>query len=147
MEKQRICYTIGYGNNIFNEFLNRLLDNTIKIVVDVRSYPQSQRPEFNAENLKVKLPENEIVYCHYPLLGGMGKRSYIEYMESADFRKGFADLLYQINRKADNDTKIALMCAEKNPRNCHRRHIAEKLEKEGIMVIHLTDPGQAFLPF
>jgi uncharacterized protein (DUF488 family) len=93
MEKRKICYTIGYGNSIFNEFLNRLQDNSIKIVVDVRSYPQSQRPEFNAENLEVKFPENEIAYYHYPLLGGMGKCSYIEYMKSADFRKGFTDLL------------------------------------------------------
>ncbi|ODV49802.1 MULTISPECIES: DUF488 domain-containing protein [Methanohalophilus] len=90
MEDGQICYTIGYGNSIFNEFLNRLQDNSIKIVVDVRSYPQSQRPEYNAENLEVKLPENEIAYYHYPLLGGMGKRSYIEYMESAGFRKEFA---------------------------------------------------------
>ncbi|ADE36102.1 DUF488 domain-containing protein [Methanohalophilus mahii] len=147
MEDRRICYTIGYGNSIFNEFLNRLLDNSVKIVIDVRSYPQSQRLEFNAENLKMKLPENEIVYYHYPLLGGRGKRSYIEYMKSADFMKGFADLLYQIKRSADNDTKIALMCAEKNPRNCHRRHIAERLEKEGIKVMHLTETGQESLTF
>jgi len=39
------------------------------------------------------------------------------------------------------------MCAEKNPRNCHRRHIAERLENEGIKVIHLTEPGQASLIF
>jgi uncharacterized protein (DUF488 family) len=34
-----------------------------------------------------------------------------------------------------------VMCAEKLPWKCHRRFIAQQLEKRGCKVIHLIDKG------
>ncbi|MCC7577188.1 MAG: DUF488 domain-containing protein, partial [Methanomethylovorans sp.] len=36
-----------------------------------------------------------------------------------------------------------LMCAEKNPKDCHRRYLAQHLEQQsGIKIVHLTETGQ-----
>jgi uncharacterized protein (DUF488 family) len=52
------------------------------------------------------------------------------------------DKIKEVN---SNGSGIVLMCAEKNPKNCHRYKLSNELEISGIRVIHLTDPGQADL--
>jgi uncharacterized protein (DUF488 family) len=37
----------------------------------------------------------------------------------------------------------AVLCAERSPRHCHRRLIADYLALRGVEVVHLLEPGSA----
>ena len=44
---------------------------------------------------------------------------------------------------AARDEAACIMCAESNPDECHRRHIADWLVARGHRVWHLLAPGRA----
>jgi len=142
-----ICHTIGYGNRSFEEFIELLRKHGISHLVDVRSYPHSGREEFNVEYLMEELPKREFRYIACPHLGGIRKIQYQKYMKSEEFGNTISRL-YSLIQKAENaNTGIAIMCAEKNPRNCHRNYIAQELEKKGVRMVHIIEPGQTPLIF
>lgn len=142
-----ICHTIGYGNRSFEEFIGLLRKHGISHLIDVRSYPHSEREEFNAEYLMAEFPKRELKYTSCPELGGIRKIPYPEYMKTAEFEKTVSRLHSLIKKVNNENTGIALMCAEKNPRNCHRHFISQELEKRGVRMIHITEPGQTSLIF
>jgi uncharacterized protein (DUF488 family) len=46
-------YTIGHGNHPIHKFIALLNDNSIQLLVDVRSMPYSRyNPQYNRENLE-----------------------------------------------------------------------------------------------
>ncbi|AKB85648.1 DUF488 family protein [Methanococcoides methylutens] len=145
MDEDNRCYTIGYGNRSLDEFIEILQQYGLSCLIDVRSYPHSVREEFNKENLEVVLPKYNITYSHCPGLGGLREESYTDYMRTDKFRGYFTKLIDKIIEVNSNSSGIVLMCAEKNPKGCHRYKLSNELESSGIRVIHLTDPGQADL--
>ena len=145
--KKKKIYTIGHSNRTINKFIEILIKNKIRCVVDVRSYPGSAWvPHFNKKVLKPKLAKYKIRYVHLPLLGGRRKlktvihtsirapgfSSYAEYMMTDDFHKGLAGLKAVANR-----CRTAYMCAEGPWWRCHRRMISDRLEYDGYNVYHL----------
>lgn len=145
MDEDTRCYTIGYGNRSLEEFIDILQQYDLSCLVDIRSYPHSVREEFNKENLEIVMPKYNIAYSHCPGLGGLREESYTDYMKTDEFRGYFAKLTGKIKEINSNGSDVVLMCAEKNPKNCHRYKLSNELEASGIRVIHLTDPGQADL--
>ena len=139
------CYTIGYGNRTLDEFIGMLHDNRISHLVDVRRFPQSWVEDFSKEKLEESLPGYGIAYFHCPDVGGLRESTYIEYMNTNEFKDSFSKLLAKITWVNKTGGRIVLMCAEKNPKNCHRYHLSLHLEKEGVKVIHLTESGQMSL--
>ncbi|WP_235856138.1 DUF488 domain-containing protein [Methanolobus halotolerans] len=139
------CYTIGYGNRSFDELLEMLLANRITDLVDIRRYPQSTFEDFNKEYLEKALPKNGIRYVHCEGVGGMRDSTYTEYMGTDEFRGDFERLQRFILRVNRDGGKIALMCAEKSPKGCHRYYLSNKLEENSVEVIHLVEPGQMSL--
>ena len=122
----------------------------IQCLVDVRSYPGSRRnPQFSREELTALLSKHGIVYeWEGESLGGFRKpkadskhvalrsegfRGYADYMESAEFKKA-AELLIEEAKQ----TKIAYMCAERRPWQCHRHLISDYLVMRGLRVTHLV---------
>ena len=142
-----VCHTIGYGNRSFEEFSDLLRNYKISHLVDVRSYPDSGRDDFNSERLATELPKRELKYISCPQLGGIRKIPYHEFMKSAEFENSISRLQSLIKRIENDNSGIVLMCAEKKPRNCHRHYIAQELEKRGVRVIHIIEPGQTSLIF
>lgn len=136
------CYSIGYGNRSFYDFVQILIENRITNLVDIRRYPQSTFDDFNKESLERSLPLNNIIYTHCEGVGGMRDSTYNEYMGTGEFRNSFAELLNYINKVNNKGGRIVLMCAEKSPKECHRRYLAQQLEQVGIKMIHLTERGQ-----
>ncbi|UGV39861.1 DUF488 domain-containing protein [Methanococcoides orientis] len=145
MDEDARCYTVGYGNRSLEEFIDILQQYDLSYLVDIRSYPHSVREEFNKENLEIVLPKYNIVYSHCPGLGGLREESYINYIGTDEFREYFKKLIGKIKEVNSNGSDVVLMCAEKNPKNCHRYKLSNELESSGIRVIHLTNPGQADL--
>lgn len=122
-----------------------LAENRISNLVDIRRYPQSTFDDFNKESLEKSLPLHNILYIHCEGVGGMRDSTYLEYMETDEFRNSFAKLLAYIVRIHEAGGKVVLMCAEKSPKGCHRHYLSIKMEENDIEVIHLIEPGQVSL--
>jgi len=105
--------------------------------VDVRAFPVSRRhPQFSREPLSATLQAARIAYeWQGKALGGYRKVSYPEHMKTAPFRESAAALA------ARADT-VCIMCAESDPADCHRSHIADWLVAHGSDVVHLLAPGR-----
>lgn len=120
-------YTIGCSNQSIEEFINLLLVNKITAIADVRSTPYSRfTPQFNAEALSELLNKKGIKYLSFSKEFGArredesdysnGKVDYNKVIESEKFIKG----IDRIKNGIMKGFKIALMCTEKDPIDCHR---------------------------
>jgi uncharacterized protein (DUF488 family) len=110
----------------------------VRTLIDVRAFPVSRRhPQFSREPLVATLDEAGIRYeWHGKALGGYRNVPYQQHMKTPAFRAAAAAL------EARTDA-VCVMCAESNPDDCHRRHIADWLAARGERVVHLLAPGRA----
>jgi uncharacterized protein (DUF488 family) len=92
---------------------------------------RKRHPHFSREALAEALSGRGIGYRHFPSLGG-------KYKVTAQFGEGLDQLI-----AAAAESVVAAMCAEADPMNCHRRHIADAAAARGVDVIHLL-PGGGF---
>lgn len=109
----------------------------MRTLIDVRAFPVSRRhPQFSREPLAAALRAAQISYeWQGKALGGYRKVPYSEHMKTALFREAAAAL-------AARGDAVCILCAESNPANCHRAHIADWLVKHGHRVVHLVAPGR-----
>ena len=144
------CFTIGHGNNPIDLFIGSVRTAGIDTIIDVRSSPYSRfNPHFNRENLEKSLKERDIHYQFMgDLLGGRytdpsrlfpdGTVDYRKVQDTELFKEGISRLLAIIS----GGKTIALMCAEKEPEQCHRfLLIAPILEEAGVRVVHVRGDG------
>jgi uncharacterized protein (DUF488 family) len=129
---------VGHGARSAAELVSILEEAQIHVLVDVRAYPASKRhPQFTRESLAATLRHAGIGYewLGKPL-GGYRRVAYIEHMKTTEFREAAAAL-------AARAEPLCIMCAESDPADCHRRHIADWLVMRGHRVVHLLAPGRA----
>lgn len=126
-------YTIGYETKDIDRFLELLEEKGISRLIDVRSNPRSRRNEFSKENLKEGLFRKSIAYKHIPEVGGL-EEDYEKKMEGEEWKEGFNEL-----KESAKEEKAVLMCLEDDPNECHRKYIADELEKEGWEVVHISE--------
>ena len=144
-----MIYTIGHSNHPIERFLGLLQPHGITAVADVRSTPYSRfNPQFRREKLQAALAA---VGIQYVFLGqelgarsqdpacydGEGRVSYAKLARTELFRKGIARL-----RAGMADHRISLMCAEREPLECHRTIlVARELVRAGVPVTHILGDG------
>ncbi|QQO07892.1 DUF488 domain-containing protein [Breznakiella homolactica] len=139
-------YTIGYSGFSLDAFIQTITARGISLVIDVRSQPFSRYyNEYNRENLEKVLSRCRIHYRSYAAeLGGKqtDRRYYTagtyfdfeRYAQSESFAAGFE----KVKQSLERGYSISLMCAEKDPFNCHRAiMIARVFHEAGFKVIHL----------
>ena len=141
-------YTIGHSNHPVEHFLHLLGQHGIEAVADVRSSPYSRfNPQYNRENLQGSLQAAGI---RYVFLGReLGARSedpscyrdnqvqYDRLARTGLFRSGIRRVL-----EGADQYRIALMCAEKEPLQCHRTIlVTRELEKQGMAIRHILADG------
>jgi len=122
-----MLYTIGHSNCGFLEFLKKLKDHSINILVDVRTFPRSRFcPHFNKKSFEEKLVIKNIKYLFRGKnLGGMGLN--IRYEETIDE-------VFDLSK----ENNVCLMCSEKDYKKCHRYQLlTPEFEKRGLSVKHL----------
>jgi uncharacterized protein (DUF488 family) len=133
--------TIGHSNHPIEKFVDLLVRGGVALLVDVRSMPYSRRfPQFSRERLQKSLADAGIDYVWQgEALGGMAKgiRNYAEAAARPEFRQALDHVI-----ETANETTLCLMCAEKEPMECHRtvlvsRHLAER----GAAIEHLLADG------
>ncbi len=147
-------FTIGHGNRPPEELMTMLSAAGVTTLVDVRAKPQSTRhPQFNEDALRETCSQASIVY-HWagrhlggrrPLRAGSqhialdeGRRGFADHMGSEIFKKAVAQLL-----SLATQAPTAMLCAERDPGQCHRELIADYLLLQGMRVVHLLAPGES----
>jgi uncharacterized protein (DUF488 family) len=142
-------FTIGHSNHPIERFIELLRDAGITAIADVRSTPASRRyPWFNQARLATRLADKGIAYV--PLgdaLGGRprdprlyrddGVADYAAMASTDEFRAG-------LDRVAEGTRRyrVCLMCAEREPLDCHRcLLVARALKTRGFAIGHLLADG------
>ncbi|MHB9034462.1 MAG: DUF488 domain-containing protein [Anaerolineae bacterium] len=154
-----VIYTIGHSNVPVSELVRLLEMYSIRQVADVRSIPYSRHnPQYNRELLAGTLLASGIAYRWMgDTLGGrprdpalytdqcppdapaacLRSLDYPRVWQLESFRRGIAELL-ELARRAPT----ALLCAENDPRKCHRHHlIGVYLSYKGVVVWHIRGDG------
>lgn len=139
-------YSIGHGNKTIEDFIKELESFDIRYLIDIRSKPFSKwNPQFNQTIFKMEIERNGIKYVFLgDKLGGLpddrscydsnGKVVY-DFMKDKDFFKEGLNRLITANEKA---IKVAIMCSESKPEECHRtKLIGEELLKLDISINHI----------
>ena len=141
-------FTIGHSTHSWEKFLELLRQHHIEAVADVRSSPYSQfNPHFNREPLQLALRQQGISYVFLgeelgarrsePECYVNGKVDYSLIARTPSFKRGL-DRLVQGAAKM----RVAIMCAEKDPLDCHRCIlVSPRLKERGIDVQHIHDDG------
>jgi len=145
----RSVLTIGHSNHPVEAFVELLQHHGVTALADVRSAPYSRfAPQFNREALDRSLKASSIKYVFLGReLGARpderscyenGRVQYARLARTDWFRSG----LDRVVRGA-NDYRIALMCAEKEPLECHRALlVARALDELGVPVEHILPDGR-----
>lgn len=149
-ENGKLIFTIGHSNQGSQTFLKLLTDNFIQILVDVRSSPHSRfAGQFNAITLKKALADRGIKYLYMGNeLGGRpsepsmydeeGHALYHLMARSPLFLKAVRRLL-----KGSENRRIALMCSEEDPSECHRYLLVGRVVgQNGVKVLHIRADGR-----
>lgn len=143
-----VIYTIGHSSHSLETFIQYLRKHGITAVVDVRFSPYSRyNPQFNRETLAAALARAGIAYLFLgEELGGRsrdascyenGRVVYSRLAARAEFRRGIDRLL-----EGSQQDRLALMCAEKEPLECHRTIlICRHLHERGVPIRHILGDG------
>lgn len=121
-------FTIGYSGKNFDEFVKIIKHHKIDVVADVRSQPYSSfSPDFSKNDLENGL---RIYGVKYVFLGKElgarreepecyvnGRVVYRLVEKAPAFKQGIDRLLDGLKNK---HLRVALLCAEKDPLDCHR---------------------------
>jgi len=119
--------TIGYGNMNVNDFIQRLVDNRVNCIVDIRTRPYSKfNISFNKEEFRDRLADYKISYFwlgnklggkydKISLCNSKGVVDYEKVAETERFKEGLNELI-----KFCETRNVCIMCSEKDPLKCHR---------------------------
>jgi uncharacterized protein (DUF488 family) len=141
-------YTVGHSNHPIEKFVGLLTPHGIGAVADVRSRPFSRRhPQFNKDRLAAHLAQHGITYVFLgrelgarsedPDCYENGKVRYPRLAATASFKTGIDRVLAGAQKY-----RVALMCAEKQPLDCHRTLLVSRaLEQTGVSILHILSDG------
>ena len=141
--------TVGHSTLPYDRFLALLLDASVSAVADVRSAPYSRQfPHFNRDILREELRSDRIAYVFLGKeLGGRPKDKHLFRNGVADYEKmarteQFAKGLDRVIEGAKK-YRIALMCSEHDPLDCHRcLLVGRALKQRGAAVRHILSSGE-----
>ena len=144
-----IVYTVGHSTLPLADFVGVLARNEITVLADVRSSPYSRfNPQFNREPLQDELRARGVRYVFLgkelgarsddPSCYASGQVQFDRLARTKLFESGIERI-----RTGASDYRIALMCAEREPLECHRTIlVARELEKCGVEIRHILSSGQ-----
>lgn len=141
-------FTVGHGDRPVDELLELLRCAGVTLIVDVRAYPSSRRhPQFRRELLAATLAAAGLGYrWEGRALGGFRRpstasphtalppelRGFADHMGTDDFHAAVAGLV-----ELAGNARPAVLCAERDPAQCHRGLISDALVAAGHPVTHL----------
>lgn len=141
--------SIGHSTLEYEQFAARLNEAGVTAIADVRTSPFSRNfAHFNRDVLKDALARDGIAYVFLGKeLGGRpkGEKYYTDGI--ADYEKMAQSDLFQkgLERVEQGARKyrIAMMCSERNPLDCHRcLLVGRSLAERGVTVSHILSDGR-----
>ena len=144
-------YSIGHSTHSKQRFSALLQRADINAIADVRSSPFSRHlPHFTQNELKQWLKQNGVSYVFLgnelggrpanPALYRSGVADYEAMAATKSFLEGLDRLI-----KGIESHRIAMMCSEHDPLDCHRfLLVARRLAERGLSVGHLMPHGEIY---
>ncbi len=148
-ENKKSIFTIGYEGISLENYLNKLVKNNIKLLVDVRKNPLSMKYGFSKTLLKTFCESLGIKYVHIPEVGiNSNQRQTLERQEDYDMLfesykkttlKETSTKQQEIINLLNEYNRIALTCFESNICQCHRLPLVESLKsiESDLVVEHI----------
>jgi uncharacterized protein (DUF488 family) len=141
-------FTIGHSNIPIERFVALLRPAHVTTIADVRSVPLSRRfPWFSKNNLAKNLAREGIDYTAMGEVFGGRPRDERLYRDSvADYEAmanapHYQGALARLIAEAER-SRICLMCAEREPLDCHRcLLVARSLAERGVSIGHILYDG------
>ena len=142
-------FTIGHSTHSLDTLAGLLRQHDVTALADVRSSPYSRfNPQFNKDSLERDLKVRGIQYVFLgrelgarptdPACYENGRVSFPRLAKSELFRSGLDRVML-----GSQKYRIALMCAEKEPLECHRTIlVARALIERGAVVEHILADGR-----
>ena len=140
--------TVGHSNHPLETFVSLLRQHGVTTLADVRSAPYSRfNPQFNRKAFDAALQAHGIAYLFMgQTLGGRpedrscyenGRVRYDRLAQTPLYREGI-DRVIETARAE----RLALMCAEKEPLDCHRTLlVGRSLAERGVAAAHILADG------
>jgi uncharacterized protein (DUF488 family) len=136
---ETILFTIGYEGVSLENYLNKLVKNDVKLLVDVRKNSLSMKFGFSKSLLKKYCESIGIDYIHIPEVGiNSDQRQELNSQKDYDdlFEKYKKTTLLETNSYQETIinlltkySRIALTCFEADVCQCHRKPLAEAIAK------------------
>jgi uncharacterized protein (DUF488 family) len=137
LSEASVLFTIGYEGVSLEAYLNKLITNGVKVLVDVRNNPVSQKFGFSKSQLIRYCNSLGIEYVHVPEVGiQSAKRQDLNEQKDYNILFGYykRDTLTQTIPSQEKileilriKKRIALTCFEADICQCHRKPLAEAL--------------------
>lgn len=125
---KQAVFTLGHSSRPLFEFIEKLQENKIEVLVDARTHPQSRySPQYNQKALAAELEKVGIIYLFRGKnLGGKGENV------------RFEETIEELANMARHGKILCLMCSEKDPTKCHRsQDLAPLLVAQAFVVEHI----------
>ena len=142
-------YTLGHSRHDIAHFIELARQHGITLIADVRGQPFSRyNPQFNREKFRDSLESAGLAYQWFgdrlsgrpaerEFYGPDGDIQWDKLRQWPELQDGLDRLLFQAATKT-----IALVCAEENPLQCHRRFLlTPPLLAVGAEIHHIRGDG------
>lgn len=136
------CHTTGYGGDTPSGFIAKFKQRGVGLVIDVRLRPDRacmtafKRTKSPDQGIEKLLREGGISYLSVVELGNV-------FMDYDDWSARYQELIERagdllLRKVLELSVPFCLLCSEKDPSQCHRKHIADKLIALGYEVVHIV---------
>jgi uncharacterized protein (DUF488 family) len=139
MSAAKTLFTIGYEQAKPDAVLGEIKRAKVNLLLDTRAVAASRRPGFSKRQLAASLDEAGIAYVHLQKLGTPAEgrqaarsgdfdtlwRIYDKHIKTPEAQTALNELIALI--KAGK--RVALLCYERDPNECHRSRIAALVKK------------------
>ena len=148
-ERVSTVFTIGHSTHSMEAFVALLKLHYVTALADVRSTPFSRfNPQFNKDALKRSLRAQGTNYVFLgrelgarsndPSCYENGRVQYRRLARTELFRRGIERVI-----SGAQEHRIVLMCAEREPLECHRTLlVARALDEQQVAVTHILSDGR-----
>lgn len=132
----KTVYTLGYEGASLTDFIGTIIQANIAHVLDIRELPQSRRPGFSKKALSAALSEVGVGYSHVKQLGDpkhgreaarAGRMEEFRMIFEAHLDLADSKLALEEVAATVEERDTVLMCYERNPTDCHRSLVANRL--------------------
>jgi uncharacterized protein (DUF488 family) len=140
-------FTFGYEGLAIDDFIQRLRDARIQLILDVRELPLSRKKGFSKTAFREKLTQAGIGYQHLPTLG-CPKPIRDQYRADSDwaaYTRSFLTYLTTVQSEVRSlalqarEQRACLVCYEADYQACHRTYVARAARQMGGPAVqHLT---------